>query len=205
MRGHPVTTAVAMETLRIYEEIDMLGHVQEVGPYLQQAAAPLADHPLVGDVRGVGMIAALEMVADKDTRAPFDPALKVGAIADRYAREHGLIARFIGDRIAFSPPLIITEAEIDEVACSGCGVRWMTRGRSCGCSRGIWRRWRYTFPLPVREGSKGRGTQPLSLGGSRPSPTSAVCLGVRQFGVLQVDEWRDRHRRKLRPERLNCR
>jgi 4-aminobutyrate--pyruvate transaminase len=111
--GHPVTTAVAMETLRIYEEIDMLGHVQEVGPYLQQATARLSDHPLVGDVRGVGMIAAMEMVADKDTRAPFDPALQVGAIADKYAREHGLIARFIGDRIAFSPPLIITEAEID--------------------------------------------------------------------------------------------
>jgi 4-aminobutyrate--pyruvate transaminase len=104
-----------METLRIYEEIDMLGHVQEVGPYLQQAAASLSDHPLVGDVRGVGLIAALEMVADKDTRAPFDPASKVGATVEQYACEHGLIARFIGDRIAFSPPLIITEAEIDEI------------------------------------------------------------------------------------------
>ena len=113
--GHPVTTAVAMETLKIYEEMDMLGHVQRVGPYLQQAAASLADHPMVGDVRGVGMIAALEMVADKATRAPFDPALKVGATVDSLAREHGLIARFIGDRVAFSPPLIITEAEIDEV------------------------------------------------------------------------------------------
>ena len=113
--GHPVTTAVAMETLRIYDEMDMLGHVREVGPYLQQAAAALSDHPLVGDVRGVGLIAALEMVADKDTRAPFDPALKVGATVEKYAREHGLIARFIGDRIAFSPPLIITEAEIDEI------------------------------------------------------------------------------------------
>jgi 4-aminobutyrate---pyruvate transaminase len=113
--GHPVTTAVAMETLRIYDEMDMLGHVRRVGPYLQQAARSLADHPLVGDVRGVGLIAALEMVADKQTRTPFDAALKVGTMADRYAREHGLIARFIGDRIAFSPPLIITEAEIDEV------------------------------------------------------------------------------------------
>jgi 4-aminobutyrate--pyruvate transaminase len=102
-----------METLRIYEEMDMLGHVQEVGPYLQQAAARLSDHPLVGDVRGVGMIAAIEMVADKESRAPFDPGLKVGAVVEKYAREHGLIARFIGDRIAFSPPLIITEAEID--------------------------------------------------------------------------------------------
>ena len=113
--GHPVTTAVAMETLRIYEEIDMLGHVREVGPYLRQAAVSLSDHPLVGDVRGVGLIAALEMVADKETRAPFDAALRVGAKVDSHAREHGLIARFIGDRIAFSPPLIITKAEIDEV------------------------------------------------------------------------------------------
>ena len=93
----------------------MLGHVREVGPYLQQAAASLSEHPLIGDVRGVGLIAAMEMVADKDTRTPFDPGLKVGATVDKYAREHGLIARFIGDRIAFSPPLIITEAEIDEV------------------------------------------------------------------------------------------
>jgi 4-aminobutyrate--pyruvate transaminase len=113
--GHPVTTAVAMETLRIYEEMDMLGHVQRVGPYLQQAAAALADHPLIGDVRGVGMIAALEMVANKATRAPFDPALKVGPIANGHAQNHGLIARFVGERIVFAPPLIITEAEIDEV------------------------------------------------------------------------------------------
>jgi 4-aminobutyrate--pyruvate transaminase len=95
--------------------MDMLGHVREVGPRLQDAAKSLSDHPLVGDVRGVGMIAALEMVADKDTRAPFDAALKVGATVEKYAREHGLIARFIGDRIAFSPPLIITAAEIDEI------------------------------------------------------------------------------------------
>ncbi len=111
--GHPVTTAVAMETLKIYDEMDMLGQVQHVGPYLQRKMGALIDHPLVGDVRGVGLIAALEMVADKTTGQPFDPALKVGAIADGFARQHGLIARFIGDRIAFSPPLIITEAEID--------------------------------------------------------------------------------------------
>ena len=54
--GHPVTTAVAMETLRIYEEIDMIGHVQRVGPYMQQALRRFADHPLVGEVRGVGLL-----------------------------------------------------------------------------------------------------------------------------------------------------
>ncbi|MBN8872563.1 MAG: aminotransferase class III-fold pyridoxal phosphate-dependent enzyme [Rhodospirillales bacterium] len=114
--GHPVTTAVAMETLRIYEEMDMIGHVQRVGPYLQAAMARFADHPLVGEVRGVGLLTGIEMVQDKASRKLFDPARKVGALVDAHARKHGLITRFIGDRIAFSPPLIITEAEVDEVA-----------------------------------------------------------------------------------------
>ncbi|HYZ23131.1 MAG TPA: aminotransferase class III-fold pyridoxal phosphate-dependent enzyme [Rhodopila sp.] len=114
--GHPVTTAVAMETLRIYEEMDMLGHVAQVGPRLQQALGRLADHPLVGEVRGVGLLCGIEMVADKPTRRQFEPAGKVGTVADRHAHRHGLITRFIGDRIAFSPPLIVTEAEIDVAA-----------------------------------------------------------------------------------------
>ncbi len=114
--GHPVTTAVAMETLRIYEEMDMIGHVQQVGPYMQQALGSFADHPLIGDVRGVGLMAGMEMMADKATRTPFDPSRGAGRIADGHARRHGLITRFIGDRIAFSPPLIITEAEVDDLA-----------------------------------------------------------------------------------------
>lgn len=113
--GHPVTTAVALETLRIYEEMDMIGHVQRVGPYLQAALAKLADHPLVGEVRGVGLLTGIEMVEDKGTRKQFDPSRKVGATVDKHARANGLITRFVGDRIAFSPPLIITEAEIDLV------------------------------------------------------------------------------------------
>jgi len=114
--GHPVATAVAMEVLRIYDEMDMVPHVQRVGAYLQQVMGRFIDHPLVGDVRGVGLVSALEMMADKATRTPFDPSRKVGAIADKHARENGLIVRSIGDRIAFSPPLIITEAEVDELA-----------------------------------------------------------------------------------------
>jgi 4-aminobutyrate--pyruvate transaminase len=114
--GHPVTTAVAMETLRIYDEMDMIGHVQRVGPCLQQVMGRLTDHPLVGEVRGVGMLVGIEMVADKATRRPFDAAIKLGAMVDGHARKHGLITRFIGDRIAFSPPLIVTEAEVDEIA-----------------------------------------------------------------------------------------
>ena len=114
--GHPVATAVALETLRIYEEMDMVPHVQRVGAYMQQVLGRFIDHPLVGDVRGVGLVVGIEMMADKATRTPFDPARKAGTIADRNARAQGLILRSIGDRIAFSPPLIITEAEVDELA-----------------------------------------------------------------------------------------
>jgi 4-aminobutyrate--pyruvate transaminase len=93
----------------------MIGHVQTVGPYMQQQLAKFATHPLIGDIRGVGLLTGLEMMADKSTRTPFDPSRKVGGIADKHARAHGLITRFIGDRIAFSPPLIITEAEVDDM------------------------------------------------------------------------------------------
>jgi 4-aminobutyrate--pyruvate transaminase len=94
----------------------MIGHVQRVGPHMQEALRRFADHPLVGEVRGVGLLCGMELVQDKATRQPFDPGRKVGATVDRRARAHGLITRFIGDRIAFSPPLIITEAKIDEMA-----------------------------------------------------------------------------------------
>jgi 4-aminobutyrate--pyruvate transaminase len=114
--GHPVTTAVALETLRIYDEMDMLGHVGQVGPYMQRLLGRLADHKLVGEVRGVGLLCGIELVADKARRAPFDPARKVGALVDGFARRHGLVARFIGDRIALSPPLIVTEPELDDMA-----------------------------------------------------------------------------------------
>ncbi len=114
--GHPVTTAVALETLRIYDEMDMVPHVQRVGAYMQQVLGRFASHPIVGEVRGVGLLTGIEMMADKATRTPFTPAGKAGTVADRHARANGLITRFVGDRIAFSPPLIITEAEVDELA-----------------------------------------------------------------------------------------
>jgi 4-aminobutyrate--pyruvate transaminase len=114
--GHPVTTAVALETLRIYDEMDMVPHVQRVGTYMQKVLGRFAGHPLIGDVRGVGLLTGMEMMADKATRTPFTPPGKAGAVADRHARANGLITRFVGDRIAFSPPLIITETEVDELA-----------------------------------------------------------------------------------------
>lgn len=114
--GHPVAAAVAVETLKIYEERDILSHVNAVAPHLQDGLRKLADHPLVGEVRGMGLIGAVELVANKDTRENFDPKLGVAAQLVARAQEHGVILRaMMGDAIAFSPPLVITGEELDMV------------------------------------------------------------------------------------------
>ncbi len=101
--GHPVASAVALETLKIYEEEDIVGHVQRVGPSLLQGLMRLIDHPTVKEVRGIGLLAGVELI----------PGL--GRECARIAEEEGLIVRAIGDTIAFCPPLIISEAEIAEL------------------------------------------------------------------------------------------
>jgi 4-aminobutyrate--pyruvate transaminase len=113
--GHPVSAAVALETLKIYEERDIVGHVRTVAPHLQDGLRRLKNHPLVGEVRGVGLIAGVEIVADKAARTPFDPKLAIGSHVARFAQEHGLIVRAMGDSIGFSPPLIISSAELDNL------------------------------------------------------------------------------------------
>ncbi len=115
--GHPVPAAVAIETLKIYDEIDMLSHVRKVGPHLQsELRRRFADHPLVGEVRGVGLVGAIELVEDKATKANFAPAKKVGGRLTKIGEKHGVILRaMVNDSIGFSPPLIITEAEITEM------------------------------------------------------------------------------------------
>ncbi|MGE0717917.1 MAG: aspartate aminotransferase family protein [Alphaproteobacteria bacterium] len=113
--GHPVSSAVALETLKIYEERDIVGHVRTLGPKMQQWIRSFADRPLVGECRGTGMIGAIELVADKETHAAFDPKLGVGAYLAGRAQEHGLILRAMGDAIGFCPPLIIDEGDLDEM------------------------------------------------------------------------------------------
>jgi 4-aminobutyrate--pyruvate transaminase len=113
--GHPVSCAVALETLRIYEERDILAQVRSVAPHFQEAVRRFAGHPLVGEVRGVGLIAGIELVRDKTFKTPFDPPGKVGVLVSNRAQEHGLIMRAMGDTVALCPPLIITAEEVDEV------------------------------------------------------------------------------------------
>jgi 4-aminobutyrate--pyruvate transaminase len=114
--AHPVSAAVAVETLKIYEERDTVGHVRRVMGRFQDGLRAFADHPLVGEVRGIGLVAGVELVADKATKQSFDAADGVGPYFAQQALEHGLIVRAIpGDTITLCPPLIITADEIDDL------------------------------------------------------------------------------------------
>ena len=114
--GHPVAAAVAIETLKLYDEMDMQGHVDRVGPLLQAGLKRLGQHPLVGEARGMGMIGAIELVEDRASKRSFDPARKIAARAAKLCEAEGLIMRILpGDGIAFSPPLVISAEEIAQV------------------------------------------------------------------------------------------
>lgn len=111
--GHPVASAVALETLRIYEELDIVGVVQAVAPHFQARLRALAAHPLVGEARGVGLIGAVQIVADKATKAPLPPGEGIGPLIQARAMERGIIVRVTPEAVYLCPPLIITSAEID--------------------------------------------------------------------------------------------
>lgn len=114
--GHPVPAAVALETQRIYESDGIGRHVKAVSPHFQRRLAALADHPLVGEARGIGLIGAVELVRDKGKRENFDRAARVAPWVVARALEHGLIVRaLVNDTIAFCPPLIITDRQIDDM------------------------------------------------------------------------------------------
>jgi 4-aminobutyrate--pyruvate transaminase len=113
--GHPVATAVAVETLKIYEERDIVGHVRSIAPAFQAGMRELGKHPLVGEARGMGLIATLEIVRDKATKEAFDPSLGVAAYAGKRAQAHGVITRALGDTVNLCPPMIITAAQIEDM------------------------------------------------------------------------------------------
>ncbi|WPH14043.1 aminotransferase [Variovorax paradoxus] len=113
--GHPVACAIALETLKVYEDENILAHVQSLVPQFQQGLQAHAGRKHVGEVRGVGLIGAIELYADPARRAPFDPAQKAGARLAELALAQGLIVRAMGDSIAFCPPLIITAEQVDDM------------------------------------------------------------------------------------------
>jgi 4-aminobutyrate--pyruvate transaminase len=115
--GHPVPAAVAIETLKIYDELDMGNHVADVGGFLQsELRRRFAGHELVGEVRGTGLIAAVELVADKAAHKNFDPAAKIGPRLMKLCEANGVMTRtVVNDTLCFSPPLIITRDEVGEM------------------------------------------------------------------------------------------
>ncbi|WP_127558022.1 aspartate aminotransferase family protein [Saccharospirillum alexandrii] len=114
--GHPVCAAVALENVRILREEGIVDRVrEETAPYLQAQLQTLADHPLVGEVRGVGMLGAVELVQDKARRRRYPEEGRVGTLCRDYALAEGLVLRATGDTMLMSPPLVIKPAEIDEL------------------------------------------------------------------------------------------
>ncbi|CAN7738340.1 MULTISPECIES: aspartate aminotransferase family protein [Ensifer] len=113
--GHPVAAAVALEALTIYQETDIVSHVRAVSVRFQEGIAKLGDHPLIGEARGVGLVAGLEFVKDKVTKENFPPAWQVANHAGKFATERGVLTRGLGDMVSLCPAMIINEKQIDDL------------------------------------------------------------------------------------------
>ncbi len=113
--AHPVGAAIALRTLEIYKRDKIIERAAQLGKIFQARLAKFADHPLVGEARGRGLIGAVELVADKSTKRAFQPAQMVGAKTAEFAQKHGLLIRAMGDAIGICPPLIITKEEIADL------------------------------------------------------------------------------------------
>ncbi|MEM7290089.1 MAG: aspartate aminotransferase family protein [Pseudomonadota bacterium] len=111
--GHPVGAAVALENIAILEERDLVAKTRENGEYFQGKLRGFSDHPNVGEVRGVGMIAGIELVTDKQTKSAGEAPGQMGLAANKALLENAVIIRNIMDTMAFCPPLIIERSEID--------------------------------------------------------------------------------------------
>ena len=121
--GHPVAAAVALENIRILRDEKIIERVKaQTAPYLQKRLAELADHPLVGEVRGVGMLGAIELVQDKPSRQRFAAERSAGMVCRGHCFANGLIMRAVGDTMIIAPPLVISLEEIDEL---------VTKARKC--------------------------------------------------------------------------
>jgi 4-aminobutyrate--pyruvate transaminase len=113
--GHPVGSAIGVKTLEIYARDDIFGHAARMVAPFWRRLEPLRDHPLVGEVRGKGLVAGIELVADKPTKRAFEAKAAIGAKATQAAQDEGLIVRNLADTVAVCPPLVIREEEIDDM------------------------------------------------------------------------------------------
>ncbi|KAI1691995.1 aminotransferase class-III domain-containing protein [Ditylenchus destructor] len=114
--GHPVCAAAALENLRIIEDEKLVERVHDdIGPYLAAGLKSLEDLPIVGQVQQVGLMAAVQLAEDKASRKRFEDKEKAGVTVRNHCLENGLVLRATGDRMLFSPPLVITHAEVDQM------------------------------------------------------------------------------------------
>jgi len=114
--GHPAACAVALANIRVLREEGIIDRVREdIGPYFNQCWASLAEHPLVGEARSIGLMGAIELVADKASRQRFDKELKAGTRCRDYCFSNGLVMRAVGDTMIVSPPLVMEHSHIDEL------------------------------------------------------------------------------------------
>jgi 4-aminobutyrate---pyruvate transaminase len=113
--GHPVTCAVALKNIEIILEEDLVGNAARVGSSLLRKLQKLYQYPWVGEVRGLGLLAAVELVTDRQTKKRFDASTRVGDHLRSAAQGNGLIVRAIGNVIGLAPPLCLTEGESDDL------------------------------------------------------------------------------------------
>jgi putrescine aminotransferase len=115
--GHPVACAVALKNLEILQRDGIVTRVKKkIGPWFQRRVREtFADHPLVGEVRGVGMLAAMQLVQDKDERRSFPRERNVGTLCRDHCFKNGLVMRAIRDTMVLAPALVITESEIEQL------------------------------------------------------------------------------------------
>src|SRR5690606_2357100 len=113
--GHPVACAAGLANLDIIEREKLIPAVRRLGTYLRRRLARLERHDIVGEVRSIGLMAAIDLVRDRTTRAPFPEAEKVPWRIRRAARERGVIVRAGGDTIALCPPFVVTAEQIDQI------------------------------------------------------------------------------------------
>jgi len=114
--GHPVSAAVALKNIEIIKDEKLVEKVrEETGPHLAAKLEPLRDHPIVGEIRHLGMFGAIELTNDKESHGLFEPVGEVGTIARNNCYAEGLIMRPVRDSLVFSPPLVITVSEVDEM------------------------------------------------------------------------------------------
>jgi adenosylmethionine-8-amino-7-oxononanoate aminotransferase len=113
--GHPVACVAGLKNIEIMEREDLCGHVRKVGPYLEKRLRDLYSQPIVGDVRGRNFMMCTEYVADKKTKAVFGEGVAIGKRISNYCEELGLIVRPLEHLNIMSPPLILTEAQVDEM------------------------------------------------------------------------------------------